>query len=651
MTGLGVRFASRWLPERQPNQLAKEYSTYLRSASRQPILWVPLDRDAFERAEREKKLVLIAITSEFSRESRLLDLDQFTDPEFAFLVNSHYIPVRVDAFEAAGFAREVALNSLLLEASGGALLLALDARGNLLSISGAQPLRTSGTPPGLVDWLGDLKRDYAAGEPKLQALARELNQERQRLLALTEPQAMGLEDALASGLESVRAGLNARRSALAQAPSPIAAPIPELLLLSGGPNPTTADGAGEWLLRLRESACYDQIFGGFFVRSRGRDWASPEFGKLGGRSAQLAIPYAKASLIYNAPLFRQTALQTLDWLLRDVRDPVSGLFFLGVPVSLPTDPDGVPYVRATADRGSLRALVPDVTSQAYRLPAAGTFEAGIGAERVDRIASDLTSLKETLRKYPSPPPSPELYSENNGMAIAALFEVGRLLDEPRYTAVAEKALEAAKRTFLLAGDTFYAAGGRFHQTGYLGGYVWLARAFWESYVSTGNPERMEDCRRLLRRTLELFVEDGRVRCNLGSRYEYLAFVAGVEPVADTPDESPVAVLLRTLVEVGRITGDAELSRQAAEIANRYAAIPMRLGPIGAGLLRALGALVEPVIVVKGSDAVALTAQLSRRFPLLTCAPAPPGRPGFASLEDGVYVIGPQGIQRLTLDRN
>ncbi len=646
VAGLGVRVASRWLPERQPNALADEYSTYLRSASRQPISWVPLSRDAFERAKQEGKLVLVAITSEFSRESRLMDLDQFTDPEFAFLVNSHYIAVRVDAFEAPGFVREVTLNSLMLEATGGALFLALDADGNLLSMSGPQPLRTSGNPPGLIDWLGDLKRDYAAREPRIRAQAIQLNQERERLLSLTDPQNTSLRDALALGLESVRASLNPMRSGLRDAPSMIAAPMLALLLLSGGSNALPADGAGEWLLRLRESACYDQVFGGFFVRSRGRGWADPDFGKLAGRSAQLAVVYAKASLVYDAPLFRQTAQQTLDWILLDVRDPTTGLFYLGVPVSLPADEDGVPYVRLASESGRLTALFPDAGSGAYRLASAPSFQAGVGQERVNQIASDLKQLSAPARRYSPPPPSPELYAENNGMVIAALFAVGRLLDEPRYIAAGQKALASARRVFLLSGDVSHAARGRFHQTGYLGGYVWLARAFWESYLSTGNRDDLKQCTQLLHRALQLFGEEGRVWCNLRSRYDFLAFVSGVEPVGDSPDEALVAVLLRTLVEAGRVVGDNGLVAEAQRIAQRYASVPARLGPAGAGLLVGLSALLEPVVVVKGKDAEVRSAAYSRRFPVVCCAPLPPDRPGMSGLSDGAYAIGPDGIRRI-----
>ncbi|MEW5883703.1 MAG: DUF255 domain-containing protein, partial [Armatimonadota bacterium] len=258
---VGVLFkgASRLLPERQPNALAEEYSSYLRGASRQPIEWVPLSQEAFREAEQQGKLVLVAVTSPFSEVSRRMDLDQFVDPEFAFIVNSHFVPVRVDAEEAADFALEMALNAATLEAAGGALFFAMEADGRILSTSLPVSLRGRAGVPGLVDWLGDLKRDYAARKPSVQQEAERLQRERESLAALIrhplevrdEELEAALASALRSGVSATASYFTADRSAFRSVPSPLSAPIPELLLLAGAEGQSAA---GAWLLRLRESA-------------------------------------------------------------------------------------------------------------------------------------------------------------------------------------------------------------------------------------------------------------------------------------------------------------------------------------------------------------------------------------------------------------
>lgn len=651
---MGVLFkgASKLLPERQPNALSDEYSSYLRRASRQPIEWNPLSQEAFRQAEREGKLVLVAITSPFSEVSRLMDLDQFVDTEFAFIINSHFVPVRVDAEEAADFAQEMALNTATLEVAGGALFFVMEPDGRILSSSLPISLRGSAGVPGLVDWIGDLKRDYAAGKARIREEAERIQRERERLAALVRQPLTArpeeLETALAS---SLRAGANAtaaqlspERSALRNMPSPVSAPIPELLLLAGAEGQSAA---GSWLLRLRESACYDQLWGGFFSVSRQTAWGMPEFAKQSGRSALLAETYARASLLLQAPLFEATARETLDFLLRELRDADTGLFAAGFQAALPSDEGGIPYVRAAATLGTKTPLVQDTTTGALRLEASPTQTAGVSQQRTNAIARARSAL---LEGAPGPEPGArvnELYAEVNGQVISALFAVGRLLDEPRYIEAAERAYASALRVFVVSGDVVHAAKGRFHHTGYLGSYAWMARAAMDRYIATGKPDALRDTGRLLERIQVLFREDNGFRAVLRSRFPYLRCILGVEPVADLPDEALCAVLLRTQTDYWRATGNAAMGRAALELASTYAEALDDLSPRSAGMLRALALLLEPGIVVKSTRAVQDAAATARRLPIASVIPASASHEQLKEMPDGMYAIGTSETVRLS----
>lgn len=652
VVGALFKGASRLLPERQPNALASEYSGYLRAAARQPIEWVPLSEEAFRTAQREGKLVLVAITSPFSEVSRLMDLDQFVDSGFAFIVNSHFVPVRVDAEEAADFALEMSLNTATLEAAGGALFFAMEPDGTILSTSLPVSLRGKAGVPGLVDWIGDLKRDYAARNPRVRREAEQLRQERERLASLVRKPVDVPKDELTTALgASARAGVAATASylspdqgALRSAPSPVSAPIPELLLLTG---PEGQSVAATWLLRLRESACYDQLWGGFFTASRAPGWRSPEFAKQSGRMALLAETYARASLLLNAPLFEATARETLDFLLRELRDPDTGLFIAGLQAALPTDEGGIPYVRAAASSGVAAPFVRDSVTGALRLSASASVTSGVSQQRVTAIARARTGIAEDAGGIQQVVRSNELYSEVNGQAISALFSVGRLLNEPRYIEAAERAYASALRTFVVSGDVVHAAEGRFRHTGYLGGYVWMARAAMDRYLATGSEDALRDSGRYLDRIRALFGVGGGFRAVLHSRYPYLRCVLGAESIADLPDEALCATLLRTLTDYSRATGDAAAGVAALDLARSYAQALDDLAPRSAGMLRALALLLEPALVVKSDRAVEEAAIMARRFPIASVLPASSGHERLKAMPDGVYAIGLDGVRRLS----
>lgn len=652
VVGAFFKVVSNYLPEHQPNALASEYSSYLQDASRQPIEWAPLSKEAFQQAKHEGKLVLVAITSPFSEVSRLMDSDQFSDPEFAFIVNSHFVPVRVDAEEAADFALEMALNAPTLEAAGGALFVAMEPDGRILSTSLPVSLRGTAGVPGLVDWIGDLKRDYAAHKPRIQEEAERIRRDRESLAAaVRQPlQASSGEFAAAlaaswrAGMSAVAWALTSDRSALRGIPSPVSAPIPDSLLLAG---PEGQSAAGAWLLRLRESACYDQLWGGFFSASREPGWRTPEFAKQSGRSALLAETFARAGLALQAPLFKATARDTLEFLLTNLRDPESGLFVAGLQAAIPSDEGGIPYVRAASLVGADTPFVSDPRSGFLRLKASTSQASDVSQQRMTEIAVARAAILARVGAFQPSGRTNDLYSEVNGQVISALFNVGRLLNEPRYVEAARRAYASALRAFVMSGDVLHAPSGRFSHTGYLGGYVWMARAAMDSYIATGDVNSLRDAGRFLKRIRVLFQSDGGYRGVLGSRYPYLTCILGVQPVADLPDEALCATLLRALTDYWRATGDEEVGRAALGLARAYAEALDDLAPRSAGMLRAVALLIEPSVVVKSARSVEEAAALARRVAVTSALPASPDHRQLKEMPNGIYAVGLGGIARLS----
>src|SRR2546429_392196 len=62
------------------NRLATEQSAYLRSAAHQPVHWYPWSREAFERATREDKPILLDIGAVWCHWCHVLDHESYDDP-------------------------------------------------------------------------------------------------------------------------------------------------------------------------------------------------------------------------------------------------------------------------------------------------------------------------------------------------------------------------------------------------------------------------------------------------------------------------------------------------------------------------------------------------------------------------------------------
>ena len=78
------------------NQLASEPSAYLKSAAHQPVHWSPWGDAAFARASQEKKPILLDIGAVWCHWCHVMDETTYSNDRVIDLVNSEYLPIRVD---------------------------------------------------------------------------------------------------------------------------------------------------------------------------------------------------------------------------------------------------------------------------------------------------------------------------------------------------------------------------------------------------------------------------------------------------------------------------------------------------------------------------------------------------------------------------
>ncbi|HTY90946.1 MAG TPA: DUF255 domain-containing protein, partial [Methanocella sp.] len=81
------------------NRLAGESSSYLKSAAGQPVDWYPWCDEAFKKAKREDKTVLLSIGAVWCHWCHVMDRESYEDPEVAKIVNEHFVAVKVDRDE------------------------------------------------------------------------------------------------------------------------------------------------------------------------------------------------------------------------------------------------------------------------------------------------------------------------------------------------------------------------------------------------------------------------------------------------------------------------------------------------------------------------------------------------------------------------
>src|ERR1043165_8805925 len=87
------------VPDAGLNHLAGETSPYLRQHAQNPVDWYPWGEEAFARARRENKPVLVSIGYSTCHWCHVMARETFEDPAFAAWLNANFIAIKVDREE------------------------------------------------------------------------------------------------------------------------------------------------------------------------------------------------------------------------------------------------------------------------------------------------------------------------------------------------------------------------------------------------------------------------------------------------------------------------------------------------------------------------------------------------------------------------
>src|SRR2546425_2405847 len=81
------------------NRMAQSGTRYLTRAARQPVSWQPWGREAFALAARLDRPVLLYVGADDCRWCAVMDREAYGDPVLGAMIDSMFVPVRVDRDE------------------------------------------------------------------------------------------------------------------------------------------------------------------------------------------------------------------------------------------------------------------------------------------------------------------------------------------------------------------------------------------------------------------------------------------------------------------------------------------------------------------------------------------------------------------------
>jgi uncharacterized protein YyaL (SSP411 family) len=339
--------------------------------------------------------------------------------------------------------------------------------------------------------------------------------------------------------------------------------------------------------RMARGGMYDQLGGGFHRYSTDRTWLVPHFEKMLYDNAQLARTYTHAWQVTGDESFARIARETLDYLLREMRDPQGGFFS-----AQDADSEGVEGKFFVWSWDELVAEAGEDAAEVLGATPDGNWEGANILWQPDvrwRADGDARHRVFELReKRIRPATDDKVLASWNGLAISALAIAGRALGESAYVEAAEGAAIFVLSALRDSDGRLLRAwrDGRTSGPAYLDDYALMAAALLDLYETTFVTRWFEEARTLADEMLRLFRdEEGGGFFQTG--YDAEQLVIRPKELFDNAVPAGSSVAASVLQRLALFTGESGYERHA-ESALRAVRDLLTRAPTGFG--HALGAL-------------------------------------------------------------
>ena len=598
-----------------PNRLANEVSPYLQQHKNNPVDWYPWGSEALAKAKAEDKPLLVSIGYSACHWCHVMAHESFEDPATAALMNEHYICIKVDREERPD------IDSLYMTAV------------QAMSGQGGWPLNVFTTPDGIpfyggTYWPPEDRMGMPSFRRVLDAVAEtwaskrdEIVQQGEQIRGMLAHRTTGTVDGGDVELESIERAVehlggqfDPLNGGFGGAPKFPQAPVLDFLLraqhLLNDHQPL--DMALETLEKMARGGIHDQVGGGFHRYAVDNVWLVPHFEKMLYDNAQLARAYLDAYRISGRGLYRRTAEQTLDYVLREMTAESGGFY-----AAQDADSEGVEgkfYVWTLDEiRAALSPEDAAIAESYFGVREGGNFE-GASILTITGDPEAFTDELERIRKrlYDArsrrvwPGRDEKIITSWNGMMIRALAEGGLVLDRPDFIDAARTCASFLRRDVDVDGVLHRSfGGGSARIPAFLEDYAQLADGLMALYEATLNLEWLTWARDLIGRMVVLFADDDESDFyDTSAQHDQLAIRPRELQDGATPSGSSTAS--DVLIRMGQLTSDEAMIERANAVLRSMRDFmedqPLGFGRYLSAACRLLGTLREIAIATPNGDA-------------------------------------------------
>jgi uncharacterized protein YyaL (SSP411 family) len=508
--------------EKYTNRLIHESSPYLLQHAHNPVDWFPWCDEAFEKAKKENKLVLVSIGYSACHWCHVMEHESFEDEEIAAVMNKFFVNIKVDREERPDV-DQIYMNAVQLMSGQGGWPL------NCFVLPDGRPIY-GGTYFKAEQWMNvlhQLREIYVSEREKVENYAAKLTQginEESSFVETSEENEDPFPEMISrweNRFDNLEGGAN-------KAPK-FMLPNNYLFLLRYAHlknDDRVKDHVEITLDKMAMGGIFDQIGGGFSRYSTDMIWKVPHFEKMLYDNAQLITLYSEAFRLFKDDLYKETVYKTIEFIQNELTGP-EGEFYSALDADSEGE-EGKFYVWTKEELNNILGKDYDWVAAYYDLNGISHWEHGnhillrrmTDEEFSRKNNSSLAELKfkvenvnqkllDERNKRIRPGLDDKTLTSWNAMMVKGLCEAYQSFGEEKFLVLAEKNMNFILSHQLLADGSILHSykKGKSTINGFLEDYAFMIEALISLYESTGKENYLNYAVKFTNYTLQKFYDE------------------------------------------------------------------------------------------------------------------------------------------------
>ena len=473
------------------NHLANSNSEYLLEHASNPVEWYPWNKEAFEKAKKENRLIFVSIGYSTCHWCHVMLKESFTDKKVAKILNKYYVSIKVDKEQNPGIDRYYQEMAKKIHGNyiGWPLNIIMTPEKKVIYITGYIPKNDIFSKKGLLTLLPYFAKEWQKNPKKLIELNLKLQQKQKKfkntsnLLEYTQKELIKNFDFTYGGFKGLHKFPEYNKFKL----------LLDIFLLTK--NKKFLKMLDLTLSNIARSGMIDQIEGGFFRYTVYDDFSIPHFEKMLYSNALMINIYSQTYKYFQNPLYKTTVLNAINWFEKYFKSK-DGLFYAASSADSPNEGDYFVFSKEEIFKALKNIPNKKEILDYINFDEDGNFEENKNhiyfkftkaPKNLDKFLKNLKKIRKN-HKFPFIDKK-EILSWNTMMA-SAYFRAS--VFDKRYILKGEKLIESIYKNLYKNGNFYhYKIKNILSQQANLEDYAYLLRALIDAYEYTFNKKYLK----------------------------------------------------------------------------------------------------------------------------------------------------------------